>query len=108
MGDTVNLASRLEGANKIYGTRLLATEATVTASAADIEAREIDRVVVLGQSQPQAIFEVMGRKGELTGAQDIVRTRFAEALAAYRARNWGEARRVFLVAQEAAPMTGLR
>ena len=106
MGDTVNLASRLEGANKIYGTRLLVTEATVTASAADIEAREIDRVVVLGQSQPQAIFEVMGRKGELTGAQDIVRTRFAEALAAYRARNWGEARRAFLVAQEAAPNDG--
>jgi class 3 adenylate cyclase len=106
MGDTVNLASRLEGANKIYGTRLLATEATVTASAADIEAREIDRVVVLGQSQPQAIFEVMGRKGELTPAQDIVRTRFAEALAAYRARNWGEARRAFLVAQEAAPNDG--
>jgi class 3 adenylate cyclase len=106
MGDTVNLASRLEGANKIYGTRLLATEATVTVSAADIEAREIDRVVVLGQSQPQAIFEVMGRKGELTGAQDIVRTRFAEALAAYRARNWDEARRAFLVAQEAAPNDG--
>jgi class 3 adenylate cyclase len=106
MGDTVNLASRLEGANKIYGTRLLATEATVTASAADIEAREIDRVVVLGQGQPQAIFEVMGRKGELTGAQDIVRTRFAEALTAYRARNWGEARRAFLVAQEAAPNDG--
>jgi class 3 adenylate cyclase len=106
MGDTVNLASRLEGANKIYGTRLLATEATVTASAADVEAREIDRVVVLGQSQPQAIFEVMGRKGELTPAQDIVRTRFAEALAAYRARNWGEARRAFLVAQEAAPNDG--
>jgi class 3 adenylate cyclase len=106
MGDTVNLASRLEGANKIYGTRLLATEATVTASAADIEAREIDRVVVLGQSQPQTIFEVMGRKGELIGALDIVRTRFAEALAAYRARNWGEARRAFLVAQEAAPNDG--
>ena len=62
--------------------------------------------VVLRQSQPQAIFEVMGRKGELTPAQDIVRTRFAEALAAYRARNWGEARRAFLVAQEAAPNDG--
>jgi len=106
MGDTVNLASRLEGVNKIYGTRLLATEATVKASAADIEAREIDRVVVLGQSQPQAIFEVMGRKGELTPAQDIVRTRFAEARAAYRARNWGEARLAFLAAQEAAPNDG--
>jgi adenylate cyclase len=106
MGDTVNLASRLEAVNKIYGTRLLAIEATVTASAADIEAREIDRVVVLGQSQPRAIFEVMGRKGELTPEQDIVRTRFAEALAAYRARSWDEARHAFLAAQEAAPSDG--
>jgi adenylate cyclase len=106
MGDTVNLASRLEAVNKIYRTRLLAIEATVTASAADIEAREIDRIVVLGQSQPQAVFEVMGRKGELTPEQDILRTRFAEALAAYRARNWDEARRAFLAAQEAAPSDG--
>ncbi|HYZ75430.1 MAG TPA: adenylate/guanylate cyclase domain-containing protein [Chthoniobacterales bacterium] len=106
MGDTVNLASRLEAVNKIYGTRLLAIEATVTASAGDIEAREIDRIVVLGQSQSQAIFEVMGRKGELTPEQDILRTRFAAALAAYRARSWDEARRAFLAAQEAAPGDG--
>jgi adenylate cyclase len=106
MGDTVNLAARLEAVNKIYGTHLLAIEATITASTADIEAREIDRIVVLGQSQPQAIFEVMGRKGELTPAQDILRTRFAEALTAYRARSWDEARRAFLAAQETAPSDG--
>ena len=69
MGDTVNLASRLEGANKVYGGRILVSEATVAGASDAIEAREIDRVVTLGQTRPQAVFEIMGRKGELTAAQ---------------------------------------
>src|SRR6202161_4212937 len=60
MGDTVNLASRLEGANKEYGGRILVSEATVAGAADAIEAREIDRVVTLGQTHPQAVFEIMG------------------------------------------------
>ena len=70
MGNTVNLASRLEGANKVYGSRILLSEATVAGAADAIEAREIDRVVLLGQTEPQAVFEIMGRKGELTAARD--------------------------------------
>ena len=69
MGDTVNLASRLEGANKVYNSRLLVSEATASAAAVDVEVREIDRIVVGGQTTPQAMFEVMGRKGALTPAQ---------------------------------------
>src|SRR6185312_2412841 len=50
MGDTVNLASRLEAANKVYGSHCLVSGATVAAAKdAAIEVREIDRVVVLGQ-----------------------------------------------------------
>ena len=60
MGETVNLASRLEGANKTYGTRILVSEATATAVSDAIEAREIDRVVMQGQTKPQVIFEIMG------------------------------------------------
>ena len=61
MGDTVNLASRLEGVNKVYGCRCLISEATAEACDADIELREIDRLVVVGQSQPQTVYEIMGK-----------------------------------------------
>jgi adenylate cyclase len=106
MGDTVNLASRLEGANKIYISRSLVSEATVAAAGAAIEAREIDRLVVVGQTSPQVVFEIMGRKGELTPDQLLLRTRYSEGLAAYRARNWDEARRAFNAALEAVPADG--
>ncbi len=106
MGDTVNLASRLEGANKEYGGRILVSESTVAGAGAAIEAREIDRVVTLGQSQAQAVFEIMGRKGELTPVQIELRDRFAEGLAAYRARRWEDARRAFEAALLAVPGDG--
>jgi adenylate cyclase len=106
MGDTVNLASRLEGANKEYGGRILVSEATIAAASAAVEAREIDRVVTLGQTRAQAVFEIMGAKGELTAAQIELRARFAEGLAAYRARRWEEARRAFEAALLAIPDDG--
>jgi class 3 adenylate cyclase len=106
MGDTVNLAARLETANKTYGSRCLTSEATVAAAVAAIEVREIDRVVVVGQIQSQVVFEVMGRKGELAPEQTLLRTRYSEGLAAYRARRWDEARRSFIAALEAIPGDG--
>ena len=106
MGDTVNLASRLEGANKLYGSRLLVSEATAAAAAADVEVREIDRIVVVGQTTAQAVFEVMGRTGALTPAQTLLRTRYSEGLAAYRARAWDEDRRGFAAALDAVPGDG--
>ena len=106
MGDTVNLASRLEGANKEYGSRILVSEATVTGASAAIEAREIDRVVTLGQTHPEAVFEIMGRMGTLPAAQIDLRARFSEGLAAYRAQRWEEARRCFEAALAACPDDG--
>jgi len=106
MGDTVNLASRLEGANKEYGGRILVSEATVARASAAIDAREIDRVVTLGQSHAQAVFEIMGRKGELTAAQLELRAHFSEGLAAYRARRWKDSRRAFEAGLLAVPGDG--
>jgi class 3 adenylate cyclase len=106
MGDPVNFASRLEGANKEYGGRILVSEATIASAAGAIEAREIDRLVTLGQTRPQAVYEIMARKGELTAAQVELRDRFAEGLAAWRTRRWDEARRAFEAALKAVPGDG--
>jgi class 3 adenylate cyclase len=106
MGDTVNLASRLEGANKAYGCRCLISETTAVACGEAVELREIDTLVVVGQSRPQTVFEIMGRKGELEPNQLVLRTHYAEGLAAYRARQWSEAERAFTGALEAVADDG--
>jgi class 3 adenylate cyclase len=106
MGETVNLASRLEGANKLYGSRILAMESTVTAAGDAIETREIDRVVLVGQSHSQPVYEIMGRRGGLTEQQVVLRTRYAEGLAAYRQRRWEEARKAFAAALDADAADG--
>jgi adenylate cyclase len=106
MGDAVNLASRLEGANKIYGTHSLASEPAIVAACDAIEAREIDRVVVAGQRHSETVFEIMGRKGELGEKPLALRERYAEGLASYRARRWDDARQAFRAALEAVPGDG--
>jgi adenylate cyclase len=104
MGDTVNFASRLEGANKAYGSRCLISE--ITAAAEGIEVREIDRLVVVGQTSAQTVFDILGRAGELTPQQQELRKNYAEGLAAYRARSWDDARAAFARALEAVPSDG--
>ncbi len=106
MGDAVNLASRLEGANKIYGSHSLASAPAIAAAGDAIEVREIDRLVVVGQTKSESVFEIMGQKGELTERQLALRERYAEGLAAYRERRWDDARRAFQAAREAAPGDG--
>jgi len=83
IGETVNLASRPEGANKRYGGRILTTETTVKMAGDALKAREIDRVILVGQNRPQPIFDVMGRRGALMPAQRELRDRYAAGLAAY-------------------------
>jgi class 3 adenylate cyclase len=106
MGDAVNLASRLEGANKIYGSHCLVSAPTIAAASDAIEFREIDRLVVVGQNHTEAVFEIMGRKDELAAPQALLQSRYSEGLAAYRARNWDEARHAFSAALEAVPGDG--
>ena len=106
MGDTVNLASRLESANKLYGTRCLVSQATIAAADQAVEAREIDRLVVAGQTRPQIVFEIMGRGGDLSAEQIALRAHYSDGLAAYRARRWDEATSALRAALAAAPGDG--
>jgi len=106
MGDAVNLASRLENANKFYGSHSLVSEATIVAAGDAVESREVDRLVVAGQTRPEAVFEIIGRAGELSEKQLELLARYAEGLAAYRARRWDDARQAFQAALEAVPGDG--
>jgi adenylate cyclase len=101
MGDTVNLASRLVGANKIYGSRCLISDVARAGAGDAIETRELDRLVVAGQTHSETVFEIMAAKGGLKPEQSVLRDRYAEGLVAYRTRRWGDARRAFNAALEA-------
>ena len=93
MGGVVNLASRLEGANKAYGTRNLVSERTIAAAGGAFEVREIDRIVVAGHTHSEVIFEILGSKGELTPQPLSSRDGYLEGLAAYREQRWDDALR---------------
>lgn len=95
IGDTVNLASRLESANKYYGTSLMISGTTYEAAKEGVEARELDRVRVLGKSEPVQIYELLGRKGDVPEARLKLRTRYEQGLAEYRRGAWAAAKPVF-------------
>lgn len=65
LGDAANLASRLEGVNKVFGTGILASEATVRAAGEAILARELGRVKVVGRKEPVTVYELGGLAGEV-------------------------------------------
>jgi adenylate cyclase len=95
IGDTVNLASRLEGANKAYETSILVDEGTFQLAQNDVEGREIDFLTVVGKVEPVRVYEVMAPVGSLSAAQDEMRGLFGEGLAAYRARDWDRSEQRF-------------
>ena len=103
IGDTVNLASRLEGVNKAYGTGILIAEDTFRLAQSAVEAREIDLVLVAGKTEPIRIYELLSPAGQLDATRAALRDRFSEALAAYRRREWDEAMRLFEAAREIVP-----
>ena len=100
IGDTVNLASRLEQANKFYGTRILVSAETRQQAGDAFEFREIDSLQVVGRSEPERVYELLGRQGQ---ADAELARRFEAGLAAYRARDWDAAETGFKACLEHAP-----
>lgn len=94
IGDHVNLASRLEGLNKYYGTTILISEYTRVLLQREFILREVDRVRVKGKKEAVAILEVRGL-GHPAGKEAEFLARFAAGLLAYRRQQWDIAARHF-------------
>lgn len=91
IGDGMNLAARLEGANKNYGTTIMIGPATYEQASAHIEARELDWVRVAGKTEPVAVYELLGLKGGISLAKTKVVESYARGLAEYRAGRFAQA-----------------
>jgi len=91
IGDGMNLAARLEGANKNYGTTLMIGPQTYLEAREQIEARELDWVRVAGKTEPVAVYELLSLKGGLSPGKQRVVEQYALALAEYRAGRFAQA-----------------
>jgi adenylate cyclase len=95
IGDTVNLASRLEGLNKFYGTFILASETTMAECGDGMFFREVDRVAVKGRETPVAVYQPLGLKDGPTPEEKALSEEFAGALEMYRQEKFAEAAALF-------------
>jgi adenylate cyclase len=91
IGDTINLAARLEGINKTFGTCALASGEAIAASDRSLVTRLVGRVQVVGRGKPVDVHEILGTAGEHTTPDARAIERFARAFDDYQARRFGEA-----------------
>ncbi len=95
LGDEVNLASRLEGLNKVYGTQIIASAAVRDEAGDGLEWRTLDKVAVKGRTQGTLVCELLGQKGEVSGETLAARDAYERALDAYFAAQFERAAEFF-------------
>ncbi len=95
IGDAVNLASRLEGANKEYGSRLMASEDSLKGCESLVVTRELDSIRVKGKAIPVRVFEVLGEPGEVPRVTLEAMEIFHEGLTLYRNKQFPSAKAAF-------------
>ncbi len=91
IGDSVNVAARLESANKFYGTRVLISGVTYQQAGPDFVVRPLGAVQVKGKSHAVAVYELLGRAGEVADDCLTYAERFGRAVAAFQSRRWSAA-----------------
>ncbi|HXW21074.1 MAG TPA: adenylate/guanylate cyclase domain-containing protein [Roseiarcus sp.] len=91
IGDAVNIAARLESANRHFGTTILASQATVERAGEAFMWREIDTIRVKGRVQPVRVFEPIAIRGQESSEQRSFALGYAEGLARWRARDFAAA-----------------
>ncbi|OQW96655.1 MAG: adenylate/guanylate cyclase domain-containing protein [Desulfobacteraceae bacterium A6] len=98
MGDTVNIAARLEGVNKIYGIYSMISDTTFAAAGNGIVTREIDSVNLVGRKEPVTIYELVGHPEDVDDGMRRTFDSYAKGLEAYRKSNWDLAIKQFISA----------
>ncbi|MBF0212426.1 MAG: adenylate/guanylate cyclase domain-containing protein [Magnetococcales bacterium] len=106
MGDAVNLAARLEGANKFYASDIMVSGATYEQAKDRVEARPLDVVRVVGKKEPVPIYQLLAHKGALTPEQSRLLGLYLEGLELYRNRDYKTAIARFEAALEVDPTDG--
>jgi adenylate cyclase len=107
LGDSVNLASRLEQLNKVYRTDIMIGEQTADLIGSTFRLRELDKVQVMGRTQALQIYELLGvADAVLPPAREQMLVRYAAALKAYRGRRWDEASELFRQCLDLCPDDG--
>ena len=106
IGDIVNLAARLEGANKQYNTLIMASEFIVAACSSAIMFRELDRIKVKGKTEAVGVFEVLGLPDQLDSELEALLEVYRRALDVYYQRDFEQSRRIFESALELRPGDG--
>jgi hypothetical protein len=95
MSDAVNVASRLEGANKYYGTTIAASEMTAALTGSTFAWRELDAIRVQGRLAPVKIYELLAEAGQEAPQQVAAAAAYAEGLAHWRNREFDAAAQCF-------------
>ncbi len=95
IGDGVNLASRLEGLNRVYRTEILVSGETRTEVGDRLVFRQVDRVAVKGKNQPVEVFELQGNAGEVSSEQLASNSLYESALTLYFEGRFAEAQASF-------------
>jgi len=100
IGDNVNLASRMEGLNKIYGTKILITEYTYKSIKNKFETRKLDVVRVKGKRKPIHIYELLAKKDQLDKKKIDFIKHFETGLDLYIKKKWKNAIKSFQTADK--------
>jgi adenylate cyclase len=106
MGNSVNLAARLEGVNKQYGTWILISQAVHDACGDGFLMRKLDPVRVIGINKPVRLYELIDEKGKAEDSVEKAVEIFHEGLDAFEAKNWSKAEKIFTQALKISPDDG--
>jgi len=107
IGDAVNLAARLEPANKDYETLTMVSATTLGAASRTYRVRELDYIAVVGKEEPVKVYELLEEAGvPLAYARERALERYAAGMAKYKSHDWQGALEHFEAALEADPSDG--